>query len=140
MGANVCEIIILDVCYYFFLVYYFVVLYKHHIVRILHFIGKEWFYGFPEFFGVRNTFDIFFEIFLFGLAECFNTKIPLFLIVVPVFVRPLYFLGTMPGKWSDLSMFGNLIYVLAQFQIFLVKSPVITVEHFFRITFTYSVS
>ena len=49
------EIIIQDVCYYFFLTNCFVVFYKHHIIRILEkyetkqktFIGKKWFYGFP---------------------------------------------------------------------------------------------
>ena len=49
LGGNVCEIIIHDVCHYFFLAYYFVDFYKNHIDRIYTFIGKEWFFGFPDF-------------------------------------------------------------------------------------------
>ena len=90
-SGNVCEIITYDVCQYCFLTYYLVVFCKHHIVCIQTFIRKKWFYGFPDFFVVKNTFDInITELFFFGLAEQFNIKVPLHLIIVPVFIRPLF--------------------------------------------------
>ena len=90
VGGNDCEIIIHDVRYYFFL--------AHQLFRFflqtsyclyLDLYWKKWLYGFPELFVATNTFDInISKIFFFGLAEQFNTKIPLILIIVPLFIRP----------------------------------------------------
>ena len=56
-------------------------------------LKKKWFYGFLEFFVVRNTFVInITRKFFFGLAEYFDTKIPLLLIIIPVFIRSFFLL------------------------------------------------
>ena len=52
----------------------------------------------------------------------------------------LKFLGRMPRKQSNLNLLANLIQVSAQLRFILVKSLVISVEKFSRITFTYSFS
>ena len=88
-AGNVFEIIIHDVCYYFFLAYNFVVLYKRCNICTQNFIGKKWFHGFPDFLVARNTFDTNITKY-FPLVWRSNSaqKSLLLLIIIPVLIRP----------------------------------------------------
>ena len=85
-AGNVFEIIIHDVCYYFFLTYNFVVLYKRYNVCTQNFIGKN---VFMDFLVARNTFDTNITKY-FPLVWRSNSaqKFLLLLIIIPVLTKP----------------------------------------------------
>ena len=61
------------------------------MVHTYNFVSKKQLYRFLKFFAVGNTFHTnIIEIFYLGLAEQFNTKIPLFFIIIQDFIRPFF--------------------------------------------------